>query len=70
MIALMANQDDYRFNVISTPGLSIADNATQTSALVNAIQTRGDAIAVVDVRPYGDTVSEAVTSAAAVETEL
>jgi hypothetical protein len=66
MIDLLSNQDDYRFNVISTPGLSIADNATQTSALVNAIQTRGDAIAVVDVRPYGDTVSEAVTSAAAV----
>jgi hypothetical protein len=66
MIDLMANQDDYRFNVISIPGLSIADNTTQTSALVNAIQTRGDAIAVVDVRPYGDTVSEAVTSAAAV----
>jgi len=66
MIDLLSNQDDYRFNVISIPGLSIADNATQTSALVNAIQTRGDAIAVVDVRPYGDTVSEAVTSAAAV----
>jgi hypothetical protein len=66
MIDLLSNQDDYRFNVISIPGLSIADNTTQTSALVNAVQTRGDAIAVVDVRPYGDTVSEAVTSAAAV----
>jgi hypothetical protein len=66
MIDLLSNQDDYRFNVISIPGLSIADNATQMAALVNAIQTRGDAIAVVDVRPYGDTVSEAVTSAAAV----
>jgi hypothetical protein len=66
MIDLLSNQDDYRFNVISIPGLSIADNATQMAALINAIQTRGDAIAVVDVRPYGDTVSEAVTSAAAV----
>ena len=66
MIDLLSNQDDYRFNVISIPGLSIADNTTQMAALVNAIQTRGDAIAVVDVRPYGDTVSEAVTSAAAV----
>jgi hypothetical protein len=66
MIDLLSNQDDYRFNVISIPGLSIADNTTQMAALINAIQTRGDAIAVVDVRPYGDTVSEAVTSAAAV----
>jgi hypothetical protein len=66
MIALMANQDDYRFNVITTPGLNIADNASQNTTLVNTIQSRGDAIAVIDTRPYGDTISEAVTSAAAV----
>ena len=66
MIDLMSNQDDYRFNVISVPGLTIADNATQIAALVNAIQSRGDAIAVVDTRPYGDTVSEAITSATAI----
>jgi len=62
-ISLMANQDDYVFNVISVPGLTIADNAAQVTNLVNNIQTRGDAIVVLDPRPYGDTVSEAVTSA-------
>lgn len=62
-ISLMANQDDYVFNAISVPGLTIADNATQITNLVNNVQSRGDAIAVVDPRPYGDTVSEAVTSA-------
>jgi hypothetical protein len=66
MISLMANQDDYRFNVVTMPGLTIADNASQTTTLVNNIQSRGDAIVVLDPRPYGDTVSEAVTSAAAV----
>jgi hypothetical protein len=66
MISLMSNQDDYRFNVITVPGLTIADNASQTTTLVNNIQSRGDAIVVLDPRPYGDTVSEAVTSAAAV----
>jgi hypothetical protein len=63
MIALMANQDDYRFNVITAPGLTIADNASQVTALVNNIQSRGDAIAVVDTRLFGDTISEATTSA-------
>jgi phage tail sheath protein FI len=63
MIALMANQDDYRFNVITIPGLTIADNASQTTGLVNNVQSRGDAIAVLDPRPFGDTVSEATTSA-------
>ena len=66
MISLMANQDDYRFNVITIPGLTIADNAFQTTTLTNIIQSRGDAIAVLDTRPYGDTVSEAITSAGAV----
>ena len=66
MISLMTNQDDYRFNTITAPGLTIADNASQTTTLVNNIQSRGDAIVVLDPRPYGDTVSEAVTSAAAI----
>ena len=62
-ISLMANQDDYVFNAISVPGLTIADNSAQLTTLVNNIQSRGDAIVVLDPRPYGDTVSEAVTSA-------
>jgi hypothetical protein len=63
MVALMANQDDYRFNVITTPGLTVADNASQTTTLVNTIQSRGDAIAVVDTREFGASISEATTSA-------
>ena len=66
MISLMTNQDDYRFNTITAPGLTIADTTSQTTTLVNNIQSRGDAIVVLDPRPYGDTVSEAVTSAAAI----
>jgi hypothetical protein len=63
MIALMGNQDDYRFNAISVPGLTIADNASQITTLVNTIQSRGDAIAVVDTREFGASISEATTSA-------
>jgi len=66
MISLMANQDDYRFNVITIPGLNINDNATQNTTLVNTIQSRGDAITVLDTRPYGAQVSQAVTSAQAI----
>jgi hypothetical protein len=63
MIALMANQDDYRFNVITTPGLTIANNASQVTTLVNTIQGRGDAIAVIDTREFGASISDATTSA-------
>jgi hypothetical protein len=63
MIDLMTNQDDYQFNVITIPGLNIADNATQNTDLVNVVQSRGDAIAVLDTRPYGAQISQATTSA-------
>jgi phage tail sheath protein FI len=63
-IALMANQDDYRYNVLVAPGLTIEDNATQAALLVNTVQGRGDAIAVVDSATYGAPLSTATNSAA------
>jgi uncharacterized protein len=59
----MANQDDYRFNVISVPGLTMDVNASQVTTLVNTIQSRGDAIAVIDTVPYNATVNNTVTEA-------
>ena len=66
MISLMANQDDYRFNVISVPGLTLQDNTSQTTTLVNAVQSRGDALAVVDPSPYASAISQVITDASAV----
>jgi hypothetical protein len=65
MVALLANQDDYRFNVMLTPGLidSGAFASTVTSIISNT-QNRGDSIYVVDQNPYNSTVAAAVTSAA------
>ena len=62
-ISLMANQDDYRFNVISVPGLTMDINASQVTTLVNTVQSRGDAIAVIDTVPYNATVNTTVTEA-------
>jgi uncharacterized protein len=62
-INLMGNQDDYRFNVIAVPGLNIDNNASQIALLVNTIQNRGDAIAVVDPQGYAGSVANAVADA-------
>jgi len=62
-ISLMANQDDYRFNVISVPGLTMDINASQITTLVDTVQSRGDAIAVIDTVPYNATVNTTVTEA-------
>jgi hypothetical protein len=65
MINLLSNQDDYRFNVILTPGLidSGAFVSSVTSIITNT-QNRGDSIYVVDQVPYGGIVNDAVTAAA------
>ena len=62
-IALMANQDDYRYNVLVAPGLTIEDNASQVALLVNTVQGRGDAIAVVDSTTYNAPLSIATSKA-------
>ena len=68
MITLLANQDDYRFNVLLTPGLISSEAGLGTSQITTAInntQNRGDSIYVVDLVPYGTTAVSAVTAAAA-----
>jgi phage tail sheath protein FI len=64
MVNLLSNQDDYRFNVMLTPGLidSGAFASTVTSIISNT-QNRGDSIYVVDQNPYNTTVAGAVTAA-------
>jgi hypothetical protein len=68
MINLLANQDDYRFNVLLTPGL-ISDQAnlgtSQITTAINNTQNRGDSIYVVDLVPYGTQAISTVTAAAA-----
>ena len=66
MISLMSNQDDYRFNVITIPGLTITDNATQVTNLANAVQSRGDAILVTDTYYFGAQLSQTITAASSV----
>jgi hypothetical protein len=68
MISLLANQDDYRFNVLLTPGLisSVTDLGTsQITTAINNTQNRGDSIYVVDLVPYGTTAVSTVTAEAA-----
>jgi uncharacterized protein len=70
MIALLSNQDEYRYNVISTPGLVDAF-ASHTGEITNVIlntQNRGDSIYIVDEVGYGSTVNSVVGQAASRDT--
>ena len=62
-IALLGNVDEYKYNVISTPGLLNSVHATQIASLVNNSINRGDNISIIDLVPYGSLIAS-VTQAA------
>ena len=55
-IQLLANQDDYQYNVISAPGLYYSGYGTQCNLLKNNTISRGDAIYVMDLVPYNTAI--------------
>jgi len=59
---LLTNKDEYRFNVLLAPGISLDSSAA--SDLISTCEGRGDAIAVVDTKIYGATVTTATAAAA------
>jgi phage tail sheath protein FI len=69
-INLLANKDDYKYNVISCPGLVYENgtHATPLNTLISNIEGRGDAIIVMDLKNYGATVVGATTTAASLDT--
>jgi hypothetical protein len=66
MINLLANQDDYRFNVLITPGLFASEaslGTSQVNTIINNTQNRGDNIFIADLVPYSSSIT-AVTAQA------
>jgi hypothetical protein len=65
-ISLLSNTDEYKFNVISTPGLiAEGSNTSAVTNLQSAIENRGDAIFVVDLDGYGSTITGISSAASA-----
>jgi uncharacterized protein len=64
MINLLSNADDYQFNTLLTPGLFNSLQTAKVSSIISNIQNRGDSIFVLDLVPYGSTVSAVTTQAA------
>ena len=60
---LLANKDEYRFNVLLTPGLNKNQHSATVTALTSMVESRGDAIYVADLYQYGGSVAN-ITGAA------
>jgi hypothetical protein len=66
MINLLSNQDDYRFNVLLTPGLvnGFSNHTSAISSIITNTQGRGDSLYVLDLVGYGSSVTTVTGQAA------
>jgi phage tail sheath protein FI len=63
MVNLLANQDDYRFNLLIIPGLYYSAHSNTLSTVISNTQNRGDNILVTDLVTYGSTVTSVTSQA-------
>jgi hypothetical protein len=72
-INLLANQDAYRYNLITAPGL-IADgtnfpsHVSAVSLLLSVVQSRGDSMTLLDLVGYGSNILPVTTNALTYDT--
>jgi hypothetical protein len=68
MINLLSNADDYRFNIMLTPGLYNTSYSSPINSLISVAQNRGDFIYVVDPVAYNSNISTVNTEAGTKDT--
>jgi hypothetical protein len=73
-LKLLANKDEYKYNVLVAPGLiknsTFAGHATSVNLVINQAANRGDYIAVVDVAGYGSTITTVTNAASSVDSSF
>ena len=67
MVNLLSNSEEFKFNILSTPGLTRESHTSTVSTIITNTQNRGDNIYVVDLANYSSTMSTAVTQAQSVD---
>ena len=65
---LLANKDDYRYNLISAPGLYQSDYSSVLNTLVANTENRGDNIVILDLEAYDSSITATVGTAASKDT--
>ena len=62
-ILLLANTEEFNFDVLLTPGLNNADHAITVAKFIDLVQERGDAIYVTDLTGHGDALGTVTAEA-------
>lgn len=68
--ATLANRDEFRFNILVTPGIYQELHSSQVGAFIDMVENRGDAIYIADVVPHGSTLVDATTEAQGLNTSF
>ena len=66
-LSLLSNKDEYDYKTIFVPGLNNQNAASTLATLLTNTQNRGDAIAVVDMSSYGQTISTVTSQAQTID---
>ena len=66
----LGNRDEYRFNVLLTPGIYNSLHSTAVGAFVDLAEERGDLIYILDTVPYSGVIGTAATEAASLNSSF
>jgi len=65
---LLANKDDYKYNLISAPGLYQSDYSSVLNTLTSNTENRGDNIVILDLEAYNSSITAVTQTAASKDT--
>ena len=66
-LALLQNGDEYEFETLTLPGVTVQNGAIATTTAISTVTQRGDAIAIIDTRDYGSTQTATITAASTID---
>ena len=56
-INILKNTDDFRFNLITAPGINSKNHSTTFNSLIELVEDRGDSFFIGDLVPHGETIA-------------
>ena len=65
---ILANKDDFKYNIISAPGLYQSGYSSVLNTLVANTENRGDNIVILDLEAYASSITAVTSTAAALDT--
>jgi hypothetical protein len=66
-ITLLGNTDEFKFNLITTPGITATTGNSIITSMTNMAENRGDCIAIVDMSAFGNNVATVINNATSVD---